>query len=198
MRQADALLATALSLSACTSAGAAGPNESESIVFDDDTSALIGKPAPEWHLEKWINSAPLSLASLRGSVVLIRWFAAPSCPYCTATAASLKKLDQTHRDRGLRVIGAYHHKQDTPLVDAKVTEYVREFGYTFPVAIDPSWRTINEWWLTGHENRKFTSAAFLIDRLGIIREVHLGGSILLGAPDYVALEKKIVALLAEK
>ena len=52
----------------------------------DDLSGLISQPAPGWKLDHWFNSDPLALQDLRGKVVLVRWFMAPSCPFCSATA----------------------------------------------------------------------------------------------------------------
>ena len=35
---------------------------------------LIGTAAPPWQLDDWIGSPALTLAGLRGKVVLVRWF----------------------------------------------------------------------------------------------------------------------------
>ena len=42
--------------------------------------------------------------------------------------------------RGLRVIGIYHHKSSEPLHLADVKKYAKEFGFNFPIAIDPDWK----------------------------------------------------------
>ena len=74
----------------------------------DDLSGLISQqPAPGWKLEHWFNSDPLAPQDLRGKVVLVRWFMAPSCPFCSATAPALNRFDEEYRGRGLVVIGAY-------------------------------------------------------------------------------------------
>ncbi len=158
---------------------------------------LIGQPATEWHLTNWLNSAPLALKDLRGQVVLVRWWTAPQCEFCRATAPA---LDEFHADlavKGLRVIGIYHHKLPTPLEPQQVAERAAEFGFKFPVAIDPGWRTLKRWWLDGH-NRDFTSVSFLLDRRGVIRHIHAGGQYVKGDPDYAAMKTKIMELLAEK
>jgi peroxiredoxin len=163
---------------------------------DDDVRDVVGRPAREWDVGPWINSPPLSLAGLRGKVVLVRWFMSPSCPMCSATAPALVDLDRRYKDRGLAVVGMYHHKDDEPLDPAKVRGYVEHYGYTFPVAIDPDWRTCKQWWLDGH-HREYTSVAFLIDRAGVVRHVHLGGKLAAGSPDLAVVESRIQALLAE-
>ena len=155
---------------------------------------LIGTAAPEWEISEWIGSPPLSLASLRGKVVLVRWFAGTGCPYCGATAPALNRLHQDFAGRGLVVIGLYHHKAPGKLSLESVRQLARGYGFEFPVGVDRDWRTLKEWWLNGH-NRSFTSVSFLLDRQGIIRQVHPGGAMAIGTADYEAMRSKIEELL---
>jgi len=145
----------------------------------------------------WYNTLPITLDDLRGKVVLVRWFMSPNCPFCSATAPSLKALDAAYRERGLSVIGMYHHKDPEPLDPQAVKGYLAHFGYTFPVAIDPEWRTLKKWWLEGHPKRQFTSVSFLIDRTGVVRHVHLGGTIEPGSAEFGVIESRVRALLDE-
>ena len=154
----------------------------------------IGTTAPEWQLEGWLHSPPLRLSALRGKVVLARWFTSPSCPYCAASSRALTTLHRRFRDNGLVVVGIYHHKDDEPLRDGAVAEYAKGYGFDFPVAIDPEWRTLRRWWLDGYD-RDYTSVSFLIDKRGVIRHVHPGGTIDLDTPDGKALLEKVEALL---
>lgn len=81
------------------------------LVRSADGAELVGSPAPAWEVSDWIGSPPLTLAGLRGKVVLVRWFMSTDCPYCTASAPALRQLHEDYRERGLAVIGMYHHKQ---------------------------------------------------------------------------------------
>lgn len=155
---------------------------------------LVGAVAPEWQLDDWIGSPALTLAALRGKVVLVRWFTDTDCPYCTLTAPALNQLHRDYAARGLVVIGVYHHKRPTPLELAAVRGWVHDYGFQFPVAVDRGWRTLHRWWLDGH-HRGFTSVSFLIDGRGVIRYVHPGGSLALGSPDFDALRAKLYDLL---
>jgi peroxiredoxin len=157
---------------------------------------LIGTRAKDWQLTDWINSRPLDLKNLRGKVVLVRWWTG-GCPYCAATAPALNEFHARYAADGLVVVGIYHHKGVAPLDVDKVKQLAKEFRFSFPVAIDPDWQTLKQWWLTGSE-RKWTSVSFLIDRQGIIRHVHEGGSYVKGDRPYGAMQKKIVELLHEK
>jgi peroxiredoxin len=157
---------------------------------------LIGTRPSEWQVEHWLNSEPLKLSELKGKVVLVRWWTAPDCQYCKATAPALNEFYREYHRRGLEVIGFYHHKSDDPLRAAEVRKRADKFGFKFPVATDRDWRTLNQWWLdTG--DRDFTSVSFLIDRRGVIRFVHPGGQYVKGDKAYAEMKAKIEELLAE-
>lgn len=158
---------------------------------------LISQPAPDWQLTNWLNSAPLELKDLRGQVVFVRWWTAPQCEYCRTTAPALNEFHTDFAKQGLRVIGIYHHKIRSPLDPQQVAERAAEYGFKFPVAIDPGWRSLKRWWLDGHD-RDFTSVSFLLDRRGVIRHIHPGGQYVKGDADYAAMKAKIAELLAEK
>jgi peroxiredoxin len=172
-------------------AAAPGPRHA-----DDSLTGVIDQPAPPWQVSQWFNSPPLSLEQLRGKVVLVRWFMGPSCPFCSGTAPTLRALHERYADRGLAVIGMYHHKEETPLDPDQVAGWVKHFGYQFPVAIDKDWTTLRRWWLDGHD-RAYTSASFLIDKQGIVRRVHLGGLIAPDGDDMTAISADIERLLAQ-
>jgi len=157
---------------------------------------LIGTAAPGWTIPEWIGARPIAWSDLRGKVVLVRWFTSAECPYCHATAPALNRFHRDYGKRGLVVVGMYHHKRPEPLSLDAVRATVREYGFEFPVAVDRDWRTLNRWWLDGHK-RDFTSVSFLIDRHGVIRLIHPGGSLEVGKPDFVALQKKVEQLLDE-
>ncbi|EEF61242.1 TlpA family protein disulfide reductase [Pedosphaera parvula] len=157
---------------------------------------LIGTVPPEWEATDWINSAPLKLGDLKGKVVLVRWWTAPTCPFCRATAPALNEFYEKYRETGLEVIGFYHHKSDEPLTQDWVKKYSGEYNFKFPVAIDRDWKTLHRWWLDA-EKRDFTSVSFLIDRKGVIRYIHPGGEYVKGDKDYARLKAKIEELLKE-
>jgi peroxiredoxin len=154
---------------------------------------LIGQAARPWRAAHWINSAPLELSQLRGRVVLVRFWTAPACPFCSASAPALNDFHARYAARGLTVIGLYHHKGRGALEPADVAHYAETFGFRFPVAIDLDWRTLRDWWL--NVDRGFTSSSFLIDKRGIIRYVHPGGQYVRGDADFTRLEAMIERLL---
>jgi thiol-disulfide isomerase/thioredoxin len=159
-------------------------------------SDLIGRRFAKWDVGEWINSKPLTLDTLRGKVVLIRWWTAPGCPFCEASIPALNEFARNYHDRGLVVLGFYHHKSPAPLTPAHVKEQIQQLNLEFPVAIDRDWSTLRRWWLDKHD-RGWTSVSILLDRHGTVRHVHPGGAFFKGEIGYENLEKKIEALLAE-
>jgi peroxiredoxin len=186
-------------LLAAAGLGGCGSGSSRAAVPPPAEGAeLIGTEAPAWALPDWINSPPLTLAALRGKVVLVRWFMSTECPYCSATAPALVQLHEQYGARGLTVIGMYHHKRPDPLTTDKVRGWVRDFGFEFPVAIDHDWETLKRWWWKGEgQGRTFTSVSFLVDQRGVIRHIHPGGTMAPGSRDLRDMTRMIETLLAE-
>ena len=174
----------------------AAPAPPPKRVVDNSLDGVIDAPAPPWQVSQWFNSKPLALEDLRGKVVFVRWFMGPSCPFCSGTAPTLRTLHERYGEQGLAVIGMYHHKEETPLDPEQVAGWVKHYGYTFPVAIDKDWATLEKWWLQGKE-RSFTSVSFLLDKQGVVRRVHLGGKIAPDGPELAAITADVERLLAE-
>jgi peroxiredoxin len=190
--------AAAAPAATATTPPAAGPSPTDPEA-KAAVAALIGTTPPEWHAERWMGSPPLALASLRGSVVLVRWWTA-GCPFCSTTAPALRAFDKDYGPRGLRVVGMYHHKEATPFDPAVYEETATKYGFTFPVAFDPEWHTL-ESWLRDAKGTKvdtgWTSVTFVLDKRGVIRHVHPGGSYVEGEPAHAELRAVIERLLAE-
>jgi thiol-disulfide isomerase/thioredoxin len=134
---------------------------------------LLGTRAPEWSGITWIQGGPLTLASLKGKVVLLRFWLG-NCPYCVRSAPALLSLQEQYRDRGLVVVGLHHPKSQEGRDLKWVAGKARELGFDFAVGQDDQWTTIRAYGVGTHF-RRFTSVSFLIDRTGIIRFVHDGG-----------------------
>lgn len=67
--------------------------------------ALIGTDAPELQAEKFVGMDETTMASLKGKVVLIDFWAV-WCGPCIATFPHLKHLHETYADKGLVIVGA--------------------------------------------------------------------------------------------
>lgn len=142
---------------------------------DDRGKSLVGTRPPAFDDIEWLSHAPMKLSDLRGKVVLIRWWTAPQCPFCSASVPALNDFAREFGGKGLVVIGLYHHKSSRPLDKDFVLQQMQRLGIQFPVGIDGNWKNLNRWWLQTGE-REWTSVSFLLDREGVIRYIHPGGS----------------------
>jgi peroxiredoxin len=166
----------------------------------EEGAELIGQPAPEFSQLKWLNCPPLTLAELRGKVVLMRFWLI-DCPYCQRTAPALNELLDKYGKDGLVVIGIHHPKSDHAKEESPVRKGAEELHFKFPLAMDNSWATVNAYWLAKRK-RTYTSATFLIDKHGIIRWIHPGGEIIRDDSSqgsaFASLEQTIKDLLIEE
>ena len=174
-------------------------------VVSQEWKVRLDKPAAEWADNKvWINSTPLTLKDLKGKVVLIRWWL-DTCPYCKASAPTLNEFQKNYSDKGLVIIGMYHPKPIRKMDKEKVEAFAEAKGFTFPIAIDDDWEALNKYWMDG-PHTGFTSISYLLDRNGVIRYIHPGGSYNKDAlpfdnkqwqSDYYDIKAKIESLLSE-
>jgi hypothetical protein len=131
---------------------------------------------PAWQVDEWLNTPqPLSLAALRGRVVLLHTFQM-LCPGCVAHA--LPQAERVHRALGgpdLAVVGLHtvfeHHAAMTPLA---LRAFVHEYRLTFPIGVDrpdghggPS-LTMTQYGLRG------TPSTLVLDRAGRVALHHFG------------------------
>ncbi len=144
----------------------------------------VGATAPEFAgVEKWLNSDPLTMKSLRGKVVLIDFWTY-SCINCLRTLPYVTKWYDTYKDKGLVVIGVHTPEFGFERVTRNVQTAIERFGIKYPVAQDNEYRT----W-QAYDNH-YWPADFLVDQKGKIVAIHFGES------DYDKTEDEIRKLLA--
>ena len=143
-------------------------------------------PAPEFTgVTQWINSEPLSLARLRGKVVLIDFWTY-SCINCLRTLPHIKAWDQRYRGDGLQIVGVHSPEFAFEHVEDNVRGAVRRLGLRYPVAMDNDFGTWSAY------RNQYWPAKYLIDARGRLRYAHFGE----GA--YDTTESHIRTLLADR
>jgi peroxiredoxin len=105
----------------------------------------------------------LTLSSLKRKVVFLNFWAT-WCPPCRQEMPSMETLYQRFKDLGL-VLLAVDIQEKTNQVSA----FIKEFGLTFPVALDSSGSITNKYGIRG------IPATFIIDRDGSIILSTVGG-----------------------
>jgi cytochrome c biogenesis protein CcdA/thiol-disulfide isomerase/thioredoxin len=140
--------------------------------------------APDVHdISAWINSRPLSLAKLRGKVVLVDFWTY-SCINCLRTLPYLKAWDLRYRSKGLVILGVHTPEFAFEHDLGNVRAAVKRLGVDYPVALDNSYGT----WKAYSNN--YWPADYLVDQAGRVRHVHFGEG------DYAQTERNIRLLLA--
>lgn len=140
--------------------------------------------APEFAgIDQWLNSPPLTMAGLRGKVVLIDFWTY-ACINCLRTLPHINRWAATYRDQGLVVVGVHTPEFPFERSTANVQTAMRRFGVKHPVAQDNSYRTWKAY------DNKYWPATYLIDARGHIRYKHFGEG------HYEQTEAAIRALLA--
>ncbi|MBV9697627.1 MAG: redoxin family protein [Gammaproteobacteria bacterium] len=150
-------------------------------------------PAPEFThraAADWINSAPLTLQSLRGKVVLIEFWAF-DCGNCLASRAWLDAVAREKAPAGLVVVAVHTPELPEERTAANVRAAVRRLGITEPVMLDADysyWRSLgNAYW----------PAFYLVGRDGNLRGGAIG-EMHRGSAPAQRLEAQIDALLAAR
>jgi cytochrome c biogenesis protein CcdA/thiol-disulfide isomerase/thioredoxin len=132
----------------------------------------------------WLNSPPLTRASLRGKVVVVDFWTY-SCINCLRSLPYIEAWAQKYKDHGLVVLGVHSPEFAFEKDVANVKNALATLGITYPVAVDSNlaiWQAFNnEYW----------PAHYFVDAQGRIRAHHFGEG------DYDKSERVIQTLLKE-
>ena len=140
----------------------------------------VGAPAPELGIND-LRGQPLRLASLRGKVVLLDFWAT-WCGPCRRELPVLQRLHQLYAAQGLAVVAV---SVDDDLSD--VQGFLARSPLGFRVAHDP--RQV----VLGRYGGRSMPSSYLIDRHGLVRRFHGG----FRDGDAATFEREVQALLRE-
>ena len=142
----------------------AGTTMKDYVPYTKPEPLKEGEPAPEWTLPT-LSSDSISLADLRGKVVLIDFFY-KKCAPCGAAIPVLQRMHEKYKDQGLAVIGI--DPLDDPVKD-EIADFIkkRSVGYT---VVFSDRELPQKYRVTGYPT------LFFINREGKIEKVHEGFS----------------------
>jgi thiol-disulfide isomerase/thioredoxin len=130
---------------------------------------LIGQPAPELAMREWLNTDPLTLADVKGQVVLLEFWAT-WCKPCEQLFPRIKELHARHSQDNLRVLALtrfFMAYGGPPEVQAQEMTLIREFAekhnLEFPVGVAEDESVQSAYGATA------LPMLALIDRAGIVR-----------------------------
>jgi cytochrome c biogenesis protein CcdA/thiol-disulfide isomerase/thioredoxin len=129
-----------------------------------------GKAPPIQGIEAWLNTPnnkALSLSSLKGSVVLIDFWAY-SCINCQRATPHLNAWYDAYKKDGFTIIGVHAPEYAFEKVEGNVAAGAARVGIKYPIALDNDFTTWTNY------NNAYWPAEYLIDAKGIIRHVSFG------------------------
>ncbi len=151
----------------------------------EEPRADVRIPAPELPVGlRWLNSPPLTMAQLRGKVVIIDFWEY-TCINCIRTFPYLKAWHSKYADKGLVILGVHTPEFKFARSADNVARGAKEFGLLYPLINDADQQV---WKAYGN---RYWPAKYLIDAKGNVRYYHFGEG------GYRASELKIQALLRE-
>jgi thiol-disulfide isomerase/thioredoxin len=136
-------------------------------------------------IDQWFNTAddkPITLASLRGKVVLVDFWAY-SCINCQRSTPHLNAWYKSYQKDGFVIVGVHAPEYAFEHVPANVLASAKQQGIKYPIALDNEFDT---WTAYGNQ---YWPAEYLIDAKGQVRHISFGEG------NYGSTEKLIRTLL---
>ncbi len=132
----------------------------------------------------WFNSPPLTLAGLRGKVVLVDFWTY-TCINCIRTLPYIESWYEKYKDKGLVIIGVHTPEFEFEKNPDNLAKAIKDFKLTYPIMQDNNYATWNAY------SNRYWPAKYFIDKDGKIRSTHFGEG------NYDESEKIIQDLLKE-
>lgn len=147
--------------------------------------------APELRgVETWINGGPVSLAQLRGNVVILHFYTF-GCINCIRNLPHYVAWQKYFAGRAVRLVGIHRPETQGERVVATVRAKAAETGLTHPIAIDNDSQNWDAW------ANNVWPAVYLIDRQGFVRYWWYGELNWQGAQGERYMRAKVEELLGE-
>lgn len=126
--------------------------------------ALKGKEAPNFKLAL-LDGGEVELAKLRGKNVVLLDFWATWCGPCRAVMPTLQEVSKSYKDQGVRYL-AVNLREDP----AKIKAYLKSANLDIEVPLDKDGGIAKLYGVQG------IPTMAIVDKKGIVREVHVGSS----------------------
>jgi thiol-disulfide isomerase/thioredoxin len=157
--------ALAVCITACSMGAADGPEQ------------LVGKNAPDFKLPL-LGGGEVELSKLKGKNLVLLDFWATWCGPCRQVMPALLEISNEYKDKGVRYL-AVNLREDSD----KISSYLKSAKLDIEVPLDKTGKIANLYHVRG------IPTMAIVDKKGIVREVHVGASPNLKAELKTALDK---------
>lgn len=148
--------------------------------------------APELReVEAWINTEPLTLADLRGQVVVVHFWTF-GCINCIHNYPPYKRWQEEFAGKKVTLLGIHTPETEGEKVVETIRQKAKQNGLEFPIAVDGQLKNWQAW------GNKMWPAVYLVDKKGRVRYWWYGELNWEGSGGEKFMHDKIVELLAEK
>ncbi len=121
-------------------------------------------PAPDISVVSLANGKPLKLSSLKGSVVLLNFWAT-WCPPCREEIPSMMKLNSAMTGKPFQMVAVSIDEGGKPVIES----FFKDTGLLLPTYIDESGAAAKAYGITG------VPESFIIDKQGVLVKKIIGG-----------------------
>jgi thiol-disulfide isomerase/thioredoxin len=111
---------------------------------------------------EWLQSEPLTFASLRGQVVVVHFWTF-GCINCIHNYPAYKAWQEDHGGKGVTIIGIHTPEFAGEADLERVRAKAEQNGLNFPIAVDNNGLNWKNW------NNRFWPSIYLIDKNGRVR-----------------------------
>src|SRR5271154_6399458 len=146
-------------LAGCGGGSASGDGAASA---DDGKHPLIGSPAPDFSGSSVNGKGKVSVKASSGKVLIVDFWAT-WCEPCKKSFPKLQDLYTRYKTSGMDLIAVSEDDENTG-----ITDFGTSFGAKFPIVWDGGKAIAGKW------QPKSMPSTFIVDKMGIVRFVHLG------------------------
>ena len=131
---------------------------------DRPESAMVGKPAPDFKLSL-LDGGEIELSALKGKNVVLLDFWATWCGPCRQVMPALDRVSKDYASKGVRYLAVNLREEPD-----KINAFLKQAGLKLEVPLDKDGK------VAGSYNVRGIPTMVIVDKEGIVREVHVGAS----------------------
>ena len=139
-------------------------------ISNANASTIVARPAPEFtqtSADAWLGSTPLTMADLRGKVVLVDFWTF-TCWNCYRSFPWLNALEEKFVGKDFQVIGIHSPEFEKEKNKSAVEKHMKKYGLKHPTMMD------NDFAFWRKMGNKYWPSFYLIDKRGFLRHVFIG------------------------